>query len=334
MTAIYLGMSFLGYINFGTYGTPLTFADGLFILILAPDFYLPLRDLGSHFHVRAEAVGAAGEIQKVFVLPVKKQEGVIPSWKKGHPLNIRLENVHYAFDGGRNAVLCGVDLEIQSGKRLAIVGASGSGKTTIGRLLLTFGQPSDGRILINGVDLSTLDPESWQKHVSWIGQHPVLFHGTIRDNIRIGNPEASDKDVEAAATAASVNVFTDRLPHGLDTTIGEHGSGLSRGQAQQVALARAFLKNASLILLDEPTAGLDSETETKIMDAIFRFCEGRTLIFMTHRLGRIHEVDQIVVLAKGKVAEQGTFEELIHLRGLLSQFLTSLNEGVLFSEGT
>ena len=334
MTAIYLGMSFLGYINFGTYGTPLTFGDGLFILILAPDFYLPLRDLGSHFHVRAEAVGAAGEIQKIFALPVKKQEGVIPTWQKGHPLNIRFENVHYAFDGGRNAVLCGVDLEIQSGKRLAIVGASGSGKTTIGRLLLTFGQPSDGRILINGVDLSTLDPESWQKHVSWIGQHPVLFHGTIRENIRIGNPDASPEEVEAAATAASVNVFTDRLPLGLDTSIGEHGSGLSRGQAQQVALARAFLKNASLILLDEPTAGLDSETETKIMDAIFRFCEGRTLIFMTHRLGYIHEVDQIVVLAEGKVAEQGTFEELIHLRGLLSQFLTSLNEGVLFSEGT
>jgi ATP-binding cassette, subfamily C, bacterial CydD len=242
--------------------------------------------------------------------------------------------VHYAFDGGRNAVLCGVDLKIQSGKRLAIVGASGSGKTTIGRLLLTFGQPSEGRILINGVDLSTLDPESWQKHVSWIGQHPVLFHGTIRENIHVGNPDASPEEMEAAAATASVNVFTDRLPHGLDTTIGEHGSGLSRGQAQQVALARAFLKNASLILLDEPTAGLDSETETKIMDAIFRFCEDRTLIFMTHRLGRIHEVDQIVVLAKGKVAEQGTFEELIHLRGLLSQFFTSLNKGALFPEGT
>jgi ATP-binding cassette, subfamily C, bacterial CydD len=333
MTAIYLGMSFLGYISFGTYGTPLTFADGLFILILAPDFYLPLRELGSHFHVRAEAVGAAGEIRKVLELPVINQEGITPSWKKGYPLNIRFENVHYGFDGGRRASLCGIDLKIDFGKRLAIVGASGAGKTTIGQLLLAFDQPSDGGIFINGVDLSTLDPDSWRKHVSWIGQHPVLFHGTVRENIKIGNPDASEVEVEAASIAASVNVFTDHLPQGLDTSIGEHGSGLSRGQAQQVALARAFLKNASLILLDEPTAGLDSETESNIMDALFRFCEHRTLIFMTHRLSRIQEVDRIVVLAEGKVAEQGTFEELMNTRGLLSQFLTTRHEGVLFSEG-
>jgi ATP-binding cassette, subfamily C, bacterial CydD len=333
MTAIYLGMSFLGYISFGTYGTPLAFADGLFILILAPDFYLPLRDLGSHFHVRAEAVGAAGEIRKVLELPVINQDGISPSWKKGHPLNIRFENVHYGFDGGRRAAICGIDLEIDFGKRLAIVGASGAGKTTIGRLLLAFDQPSSGKIYINGVDLSTLDSESWQKHVSWIGQHPVLFHGTIRENIRIGNPDASDEEVEAASIAASVNIFTDRLPLGLDTSIGEHGSGLSRGQAQQVALARAFLKNSSLLLLDEPTAGLDSDTELHIMDALFRFCKHRTLIFMTHRLGRIHEADRIVVLADGNVAEQGTFEELVHTRGLLSQFLTSGHEEVFFWEG-
>jgi len=332
MTAIYLGMSFLGYINFGSFGKPLTFSDGLFILILAPDFYLPLRELGSHFHVRAEAVGAAAEIQKVLSLPVLKKDGMIPSRQKGYPLNIRFENVHYRFDGGRRAALCGVDMEIQSGKRLAIVGASGAGKTTIGRLLLAFDQPSSGRININGADLSTLDPDSWRKHVSWIGQHPVLFHGTIRENIRMGNPDASTTEVEVAATAASVNIFTNRLPKGLDTSIGEHGSGLSRGQAQQVALARAFLKNSPLILLDEPTAGLDSETDSNIMDAIFKFCEHRTLILMTHRLNRIHEVDQIVVLAEGKVAEQGTFQELVHSQGLLSQFLTSRNEGVLFSE--
>jgi ATP-binding cassette, subfamily C, bacterial CydD len=333
MTAIYLGMSFLGYINFGSYGIPLTFADGLFILILAPDFYLPLRDLGSHFHVRAEAVGAAGGIRKVLALPVIKQDGIVSSWQKGHPLNIRFENIHYGFDGDRRAVLCGIDLQIQFGKRLAIVGASGAGKTTIGQLILAFAQPSEGRILINDVDLTTLDPKSWRKHISWIGQNPVLFHGTIRENIRVGNPDASEDEVEAAATAASINVFTSRFPQGLDTSIGEHGAGLSRGQAQQVALARAFLKNASLILLDEPTAGLDSETENKIMDAIFSYCEHRTLIFMTHRLGRIHEVDRIVVLAKGKVAEQGTFEELVHSRGLLSQFLASRDKGVLFSEG-
>jgi ATP-binding cassette subfamily C protein CydD len=331
MVAIYLGMSYLGYINFGSYGMPLSFADGLFILILAPDLYLPLRELGSHFHVRAEAVGAAGEIRQVLALPVIKKEGMVLSWPKGHPLNIRFENVHYGFGDGRQAALCGVDMEIHYGQRMAVVGASGAGKTTIGQLLLAFGQPSSGRISINGLDLSSLNPESWRKHISWIGQHPVLFHGTIRDNIQAGNPDASAEDVEAAANAASVNIFTDRFPQGLDTSIGEFGSGLSRGQAQQVALARAFLKNASLILLDEPTAGLDSETDSRIMDAIFTFCEHRTLIFMTHRLGRIHEFDHVVVLAEGKVAEQGTSEELLHSRGLLSQFLACRDEGVLFA---
>lgn len=329
MTAIYLGMIYLGYINFGTYGTALTFADGLFILILAPDFYLPLRELGTQFHVRAEAVGTAREIQKVFANPIVKNEGMVPSWSCNHPINIRFENVHYSFDRGRRAALCGIDLEIGSGIKVAIVGASGAGKTTFGRLLLSFDQPSCGQIYVNNMDLSTLDPESWRKHISWIGQHPFLFHGTIRENIRIGNPEASDREVGEAATAASVNVFAARFPLGIDTLIREHGSGLSRGQAQQVALARAFLKNAPIIILDEPTAGLDFETDSLIMDAIFKFSTQRTLIFITHRLSRIDEVDRIVVLKDGKVAEQGTFSQLVHSGGLLSQFLMSRNEGLL-----
>jgi ATP-binding cassette subfamily C protein CydD len=239
--------------------------------------------------------------------------------------------VHYGFDGGRRPALCDIDMEIGFGKRLAIVGASGAGKTTLSQLLLAFDRPAAGRIRINGVDLSTLDPQAWRKHVSWIGQQPVLFHGTIRENIRLGNPDASAAELEVAVAAAFVNDFTDRLPQGLDTSIGEHGSGLSRGQAQQVALARAFLKNASLFLLDEPTAGLDSETDARIMDAIFRFCDQRTLVFMTHRLGRIHEADRIVVLAEGKVVEQGSFKELAHSGGLLSRFLLPGQDEIFFS---
>lgn len=332
MTAIYLGMSYLGYINFGSYGIPMTFAEGLFILILAPDFYLPLRELGSRFHVRAEAMGAAAEIQKVLAYPCLKKQGMVLPWRQNHPITVRFENIHYRFGGDRKAALRGVDLEIESGKKTAIVGASGAGKTTLGRLLLAFDRPSKGRIVINGEDLSTLDSDSWRKHISCIGQHPVLFQETIRENIRIGNPQASDKDVNEAAIAAFVHTFTNRLPRGLDTFIGEQGAGLSRGQMQQVALARAFLKNAPLMLLDEPTAGLDHETDSIIMDAIFSFCRQRTLIFMTHRLNRIHEVDQIVVLAEGNVSEQGTYKELGHSGGLLSRLLSARDEGVLFSE--
>ncbi len=327
LVAIYLGMNFLGYIDFGTYGTSLTFADGLFILILAPDFYLPLRDLGTLHHVRAESIGAAGKIRKLLALPVMNREGLVPHLKEKSPISIRMENVSFGFDDKYRPALSGVDLEIHSGQHLALVGASGAGKTTIGQLLLAFARPDDGKILINGVDLSTLDPELWRKYVSWIGQRPVLFHGTVRENIRMGNPQASEFEFEAAVKAASVNVFTDRFSQGLDTLIGEQGSGISRGQAQQVALARAFLKNAPIVLLDEPTAGLDSESDSKIMDSIFRFCENLTLIFMTHRLGRLQEVDHIVVLAEGKVAEKGTFEQLMRSGGMLSQLLNTVREG-------
>ncbi len=327
LVAIYLGLSFLGYIRFGSYGLPLGFADGLFILILAPDVYLPLRELGSHFHVRAEAVGAAGQIRKVLALPTMTPDGRKALRLPQAPLTLRCENVHYRFGGGRRAALCGVNLEFEPGQHLAVVGASGAGKTTLGHLLLALDRPTSGRIWVNGLDLSALDPESWRRHVSWVGQHPVLFFGTLRENIHIGDLQASAAQVEEAARAAAVHLFAEDLPQGLDTVIGERGAGLSRGQAQQVALARAFLKNAPLLILDEPTAGLDSATENGIMEAIFAFCRSRSLIFMTHRLGHIHAVDRVVVLAEGTVAEQGTFKELVESGGLLSRFLTIRHSG-------
>ncbi len=326
LVAIYLGLSFLGYMRFGTYGLPLSFADGLFILILAPDFYLPLRELGSHFHLRAEAVGASGQIRRLLSAPAMKQAGRPVPWPPQAPPAIRLENVHYRFGGGRSAALCGVELEIPAGGSLALVGASGAGKTTLGRLLLGFDQPTAGRIMVNGIDLASIHPESWRRHLSWVGQHPVLFRGTIRENIRTGDPRAPAAAVEEAARAAGVERFAGGLPQGLDTPVAEGGAGLSRGQAQQVALARAFLKNAPLLLLDEPTAGLDSAAEERIMEAVFAFCRGRSLVLMTHRLGRLQTVDHIAVLDAGSVVEQGPFRELADSGGMLSRFLQVRHE--------
>ncbi len=326
LVAIYLGLSFLGYMRFGTYGLPLSFADGLFILILAPDFYLPLRELGSHFHLRAEAVGASGQIRRLLSAPAMKQAGRPVPWPPQAPPAIRLENVHYRFGGGRSAALCGVELEIPAGGSLALVGASGAGKTTLGRLLLGFDQPTAGRIMVNGIDLASIHPGSWRRHLSWVGQHPVLFRGTIRENIRTGDPRAPAAAVEEAARAAGVERFAGGLPQGLDTPVAEGGAGLSRGQAQQVALARAFLKNAPLLLLDEPTAGLDSAAEERIMEAVFAFCRGRSLVLMTHRLGRLQTVDHIAVLDAGSVVEQGPFRELADSGGMLSRFLQVRHE--------
>jgi ATP-binding cassette subfamily C protein CydD len=237
------------------------------------------------------------------------------------PPALRFENVGYRFAGSGRQALSGVTLAVGAGERLALVGGSGAGKTTLGHLLLAFDRPSSGRIWVDGRDLGGLDPESWRRCVSWVGQAPFLFHGTIRENIRLGDPQAPAAAVEEAARAAGVAAFCGALPQGLDTPVGERGVGLSRGQAQQVALARAFLKRAPLLVLDEPTAGLDGETEERVMAAVHEFCRFRTLICMTHRLGRLEAFDRIAVLAAGRVSEQGTFAALARSGGRLSRFL-------------
>lgn len=322
LTAIFLGLSFLGYLGFGTYGRPLDLGDGLFILILAPEFYLPLRELGAHYHRRAEALGAASELCRVFPpapAPAARPAGRLPP--AAAPPALAFEEVGYRHAGSEREVLRGVSLAIGGGEHLALIGESGAGKTTLGHLLLAFDRPSSGRIRVDGEDLARLDPDAWRRRLAWVGQPPFLFHGTLRENIRLGDPQADAAAVAEAARAAGVTAFAEGLPQGLDTEIGERGVGLSVGQAQQVALARAFLKRAPLLVLDEPTAGLDSETEERVMAAIFDFCRGRTLVCMTHRLGRLAAFDRVAVLASGRVVEAGTFAALAAAGGLLARLL-------------
>ena len=310
LVAVYLAMSYLGYFSFGLYGKSLDLAGGLFILLLAPDFYLPLRELGTHYHARAEAVGASEEILKILSVSRPDALNGTIGWVKTDPLHIKLKDVHLAFDGGKRPALQELSFELREGEQMAIVGASGAGKTTILNILLGFLRPDSGQIKVNDMLLADMAPGSWRRHIAWIGQHPVLFQGTIKENILLGRPQASAMQIEQAAGNARVLDFAIHLPEGLDTPVGEHGFGLSRGQAQRVALARAFLKGAPLLLLDEPTAGLDAENEALVINALETLSRRQTVLMLTHRLTNIRQTNRIMVLEKGRIVEQGTYSEL------------------------
>ena len=302
LVAVVLAMGFLGHVDFGTWGHPLTLAGGFFILILGPDFFQPLRELGTHYHARAQAIAAVREIQTLLgaaaPLPVVPMVG--QSIGPG-PVAVRLQDVTLTFDQGRRSALDGVTLDIDAGAAVALVGPSGAGKSSMFNLIMGFCRPDRGRVLIGAVALEQIDPGAWRDRIAWIGQNPVLFPGTIADNIRLARPTATDEQVGAAADKAGVMAFAAAFPRQLETVVGEQGIGLSKGQVQRVALARALLKDADLLLLDEPTAGLDPATEALVMASVATVAKGRTLVMATHRPGAAPWVDRVVVMEAGRI---------------------------------
>lgn len=326
LVAVYLGMTYLGYYEFGTRGIPLVLSGGFFILLLAPEFYLPFRELGTHYHARAEAVGAAQEILKVLDLPVPADPEKPERLETSGGVHIRFTDVHLAYDGGRRPALNGISFTLSAGEKIALVGESGAGKTTVLDLLLGSLQPDRGQILANGISIDRLEPANRLQAISWIGQDPSLFQGSIRDNIVMGRPDASQSTVDDAARSARVLDFTQTFARGLDTVIGEQGYGLSRGQAQRVALARAFLKKTPVLLLDEPTAGLDVENEQWVLDALDRMSAGRTVLMVTHRLADVKKADRILVLSEGRIVEEGTFDQLSTAGGAFQRLASQLDE--------
>jgi ATP-binding cassette subfamily C protein CydD len=304
LVAVYLGTTYLGYTHFGLYGQVLTLEKGLFILLLAPDFYLPLRELGTHYHARAEALGATQEILDILSKRPTVTFSGIRQLDASRPLSVDVSNIHFAYKNRKERVLMDVSLELVPGEHVALVGESGAGKTTLLNLLLGFIQPNQGEIRVNGNPLSELALETWHQTLAWVGQNPMLFHDTIAGNIGMALPGATLTDIEQAARSARVLDFTRYLPKGLDTKVGEQGWGLSRGQAQRVALARVFLKNAPLLLLDEPTAGLDVDTAQSIMQTITSFSKNRTVLLLTHRLEQLQSAHRIIVMAGGRLVDQ------------------------------
>ncbi len=289
----------------------LDFDKALFVLILAPEYYLPLRQLGARFHAGVSGTtGAAGAPRFFSVLeppsshcistaPTPSSDPPVP------PFEVRFEDVSYAYDGGDRPALNGFSLTIPPGQTVALVGPSGSGNSTVAHLLLRFLTPTAGRITVNGRDLYDLPADIWRTQIAWVPQLPYLFDGTVADNIRLGRPNASLEAVIFAAQQAGADGFIRALPDGYDTRIGERGARLSGGQAQRLALARAFLVDAPLVILDEATANLDPETEASILAAMETLRRGRTALVIAHRLHTIRDADQVAVLMGGRVVQCG-----------------------------
>lgn len=311
MVAVYVGFRLM-------YGD-IHYLNGIFVLLLAPEFYLPLRSMGTQFHARMDALGAVEPIIELLnTQPPTEHSGNLELCLKQAP-NITLSNLVFAYPK-RDPVLCGVSLSLPAGSRTAIIGVSGAGKSTLGQLLLGFLNPTQGDIMIDETPLAHIAPSSWYQHVSWLPQNPTLFHGTIEENIALSpRLEGHEAALQQAAENAHALDFINRLPQGFQTVVGDRGQGLSGGEIQRIALARAFYKDAPVVLLDEPSASLDPHSETLITAAIARLAVGRTLLTIAHRLTTIEQSDQIVVLDSGKIIEQGSHDALMAINGAYTE---------------
>ncbi|WP_207947019.1 thiol reductant ABC exporter subunit CydD [Actinomadura sp. 7K507] len=272
----------------------------LLVLILTPEAYLPLRQVGAQYHASVEGLTAAGRVFGVIETPPPPAgtRTDVPDLARA---TLRLEGVTVAYDGRDAPALDDFSLTVHPGETVALTGPSGAGKSTVLAVLLGFVRPDSGRVLADWDDLARLDPDAWRARIAWVPQRPHLFAGTVAANIRLGRPDASDAEVRAAAGAANALEFVDALPQGLGTPLGERGLGLSGGQRQRIALARAFLRDAPLLLLDEPTSNLDTESEAAVIEAVRRLAATRTVILVAHRPALTALADRTIHLTPATV---------------------------------
>jgi thiol reductant ABC exporter CydD subunit len=266
----------------------------LLILLLAPEAYLPLRALGTRFHAAAEGRAVLDQANAVLAETVRP---VRPGTGRGTAGRIEVEGIVVRYEGDRTPALDGLWLTVEPGEHVALAGPSGAGKSTLLRAVLGFTGIEAGRILVDGADLSELDLAAWRRRVAYVPQRPHLFAGTVADNIRLGRPDASEEEVRRAAEAAAAHEFIASLPAGYGTELGERGLGLSTGQRQRIAIARAYLMDAPIVVMDEPTARLDLTSEALVTEAAGRLLEGRTALLVAHRPALLSIADRVVRLA-------------------------------------
>ncbi len=286
-------------------------SPGTFVLFLGSllSLYQPFKRLSRLHAINQEALAAANRVMTVLEAPPSVKElpeaAQMPRFKR----EVRYQEVWFKYQD--RFVLCGIDLAVRAGEVVAIVGPSGSGKTTLVNLISRFYDPSRGRILIDGVEVKSVTLDSLRHQIGLVTQDPFLFHDTVHANIAFGNPKAGREEVIRAAAAANADGFIAKLPLGYDTPVGELGARLSGGERQRLSIARALLKDPPILILDEATSQLDSESEALVQEALERLMEGRTVLVISHRLSTIRNADRIIVLDQGKIAEVGRHEELI-----------------------
>ncbi|EPK8020897.1 heme ABC transporter permease/ATP-binding protein CydD [Providencia rettgeri] len=324
VVAVYFGFSYLGEMNFGSYGLPVTLFAGFLALILSPEFFQPLRDLGTYYHAKAQAVGAAETLETLLSSDGEQSAQQGTQTLSDEAIYIQAKQLEIlSHDGVR---LAGpLDFNIEPQQRIAIVGQSGAGKSSLVNLLLGF-LPYRGSITVNGVELRELCPDKWRELLGWVGQNPHLPEQTLVENICLGKPNATEAEIQQAIDNAYVSEFLAHLPDGLNTKLGDYAARLSVGQAQRVAVARTLLKPSRMLLLDEPAASLDSHSEQRVMQALNQLSSQQTTLLVTHLLEETLDYDQIWVMANGQIIQQGNYTQLSQSEGTFAQLLAHRSE--------
>ncbi|AUQ25307.1 heme ABC transporter permease/ATP-binding protein CydD [Dickeya zeae] len=319
VVAVYFGFSYLGELHFGSYGTGVTLFAGFLVLILAPEFFQPLRDLGTFYHAKAQAIGAAEALHRFMMAASEETGSGTHLFHSDAPVTLIADELIILSPEGKT--LAGpLSFRLEAGQRVALVGPSGAGKSSLLNLLLGF-LPYHGSITVNGEELHTLSPTSWRQHLSWVGQNPHLPESTLRQNVLLGRPDASEQALQQALERAYVHEFLAQLPQGLDTPLGDGAARLSVGQAQRVALARALLHPCRLLLLDEPSASLDAHSEQRVMSALNDASRSQTTLLVTHQLSEIRDYDAVWVMVDGQLVQQGDYLTLSQVEGPFATLL-------------
>jgi len=305
------------------------FQKALFVLLLAPDFYLPLRLLGTRFHAGMEGISAANSIFAILDRPENEcpaQGRLDITEKTAERSTLWFDRVTFRYSGSTVPALDAVSCRIPPGRTTAVVGPSGAGKSTFFNLLLRFADPGEGQILLDSTPLNSYTLDTWHAKIAWVSQQPYLFNASLKENLLLARQGASMRDLQEAVGKAGLAAFISSLPSGLDTMIGEQGTRLSGGEAQRLSLARAFLKDAPILVLDEPTSHTDPVLEVVLRSTMERLMSDRTTIIIAHRLETVQKADQILVFDRGRIVGSGTHDELMQTSGYYSEALLSLKE--------
>ena len=326
LVAVYFGFSYLGAFDFGHYGTAVTLSAGFLALILAPEFFQPLRDLGTFYHAKAQAVGAADSLKTFLETPLAHPQRGDVTLNTSSPVSVEADDFCVLSPEGK--ILAGpLNFTLSAGQRVVLVGTSGSGKSSLLNALSGF-MAYSGSLRINQTELSALDPDEWRKHLSWVGQSPQLPAATLRENVLLARPDAREDELHSVLDRAWVSEFLPLLPNGVDTVVGDQAAGLSVGQAQRIALARALLNPCQLLLLDEPAASLDAHSEQRVMLALDEASRQQTTLMVTHQLEGIAHWDQIWVMENGHLVEQGDYATLAAAQGPFAALLANRQEDI------